>query len=69
MYMRLPFVSETICRRVKGIIKGPKLNIRMAWQSGPTLESRLVKSALEPLRVEENRAVMLVRTGSLGNVI
>ena len=47
-YMRLPYVNETICRRVKGIIKGSRLNIRVAWLSGPTLKSRLVKSALEP---------------------
>ena len=47
-YVRLPYVNETICRRVKGIIKGSRLNVRVAWQSGPTLKSRLVKSALEP---------------------
>ena len=46
-YMRLPYIHETICHRVKGIIKGSKLNVRIAWLSGPTLKNKLVKSALE----------------------
>ena len=47
-YMRLPFINDTICRRVKGIIRASKLNIRVAWLSGPTLKNKLVRSALEP---------------------
>ena len=47
-YMRLPYVNETICHRVNGIVRGSKLNIRVAWQSGPTIKDRLVRSALEP---------------------
>ena len=47
-FMRLPYVNEIICRRVNGIIKASKLNVRVAWQSGPTLKSKLVRSALEP---------------------
>lgn len=47
-YMRLPYVNETVCRRVKGVIRASKLNLRVAWLSGPTLKNRLVRSALEP---------------------
>ena len=47
-YMRLPYINESVCRRVNGIIRGSKLNLRVAWQSGPTLKSKLVRSALEP---------------------
>ena len=47
-YMRLPYVNDTICRRVNGIIRGSKLNVRVAWLSGPTLKNKLIKSALEP---------------------
>ena len=46
--MRLPYVNEMICRRVNGIIRGLKLNVRVAWLSGPTLKSKLTRSALEP---------------------
>ena len=46
--MRLPYVNETIFRRVNGIIRGSKMNIKVARQSGPTLKSKLVRSALEP---------------------
>ena len=45
--MRLPYVNETVCRRVNGILRSSKLNIRVAWQSGPTLKHKLVRSALE----------------------
>ena len=47
-YMRLPYVNEDVCRRVNGIVRGSKLNIRVAWLSGPTLKNKLVRSALEP---------------------
>ena len=47
-YMKLPYVNEMICHRVNGIIRASKMNIRVAWQSGPTLKSKLVRSALEP---------------------
>ena len=47
-YMRLPYVNETVCRRVNGIIRSSKLNIRVAWQSGGTIKNKLVRSALLP---------------------
>ena len=47
-YMRLPYVNETVCHRVNGIIRASKLNLRVAWQSGPTVKSKLVRSALQP---------------------
>ena len=46
--MRLPYIDETVKRRVEGIIRGTKTPIRVAWTSGPTLKNRLVRSALEP---------------------
>ena len=46
-YMRLPYVNETVCRRVNGIVRGSKQHIRVAWLSGPTLKNKLVRSALE----------------------
>ena len=46
--MRLPYINETVCHRVNGIIRSSKLNIRVAWQSGDTLKNKLVRSALQP---------------------
>ena len=37
-YMKLPYVIESICRRVNGINRGSRMNNQVAWQSGPTLK-------------------------------
>ena len=45
-YMRLPYVDETIVRRINGILKSSKAPVKVAWTSGPTLGSKLITSAL-----------------------
>ena len=47
-YMSLPYVDETLLRRVEGAVKSSKLPLRVAWRSGKTLAKYLTKSALEP---------------------
>jgi len=48
VYMRLPFVDDQLCRQVNAAIRSSHLDhVRVAWTSGPTLKSYLVRSALE----------------------
>ena len=48
-FITLPFVDDDLCRRTEGIIKASNLNVRIAWKGGPSLKSRLVKSAHLPV--------------------
>ena len=47
-YVSLPYIDEALTRKVNAAVKSSDLNIRVAWKSGPTLSSKLVRSALEP---------------------
>ena len=48
-YLVLPFVDDELCHRVEGIIRSSGLNIRVAWKGGPSLKSKLVRSAHLPV--------------------
>ena len=47
-YISLPYVDETLLRRVQAAVKTTKLPLRVAWKSGKTLANILTRSALEP---------------------
>ena len=47
-YMSLPYIDETLLRRVQAAVKSSKLPLRVAWKGGKTLANILTKSALEP---------------------
>ena len=47
-YVSLPYIDEALTRKVNAAVKSSDLNIRVAWKSGPTLSSKLIRSALEP---------------------
>ena len=49
VYLALPFVDDSLCRRVEGIIKASHLNVRVAWKGGPSLKHKLVRSAFLPV--------------------
>ena len=44
-YITLPYIDESLARRVNGVIKGSGLNARVAWNSGKTLAQHLIRSA------------------------
>ena len=47
-FISLPYIDETLTRKINAAVKSSDLNIRVAWKSGPTLSSKLIRSALEP---------------------
>ena len=47
-YVSLPYIDEALTRKINAATKSSDLNIRVAWKSGPTLSSKLIRSALEP---------------------
>ena len=47
-YITLPYIDDTLSRRVQGAVKSTGLPLRVAWKSGKTLASVLTRSALEP---------------------
>ena len=49
VYLTLPFVDDDLCRRTEGIVRGSHLNLRIAWKGGPSLKSKLVRSAYLPV--------------------
>ena len=49
VYLTLPFVGDDLCRRTEGIVRGSQLNLRTAWKGGPSLKSKLVRSAYLPV--------------------
>ena len=44
--MRLPYINETIVRRVNGILRGSKAPIKPAWINDQSLQKSLISSAL-----------------------
>ena len=55
IYMRLLYIDETTKRRVEGVVRRCKWNVRVCWLSGQTLKKKLVRSALEPPKCPSNR--------------
>ena len=47
-YVTLPFVDDSLARKVTSAVKASKLPLRIAWKSGKTLSDILTKSALDP---------------------
>ena len=48
IFLSLPFVDDSLCRRVEGIIRTSHLNVRVSWKGGPNLRQKLVRSAHLP---------------------
>ena len=46
VYMRLPYVDETIAQRVNGILRGAKIPIKPVWVNNNSLGKKLISSAL-----------------------
>ena len=46
-YISLPYIDETLTRKIESVVKSSKLPVRIAWQSGQTLADKLTSSALE----------------------
>ena len=46
VYMRLPYINETVVRRVNGILRGSKAPIRPVWINDHSLGKILISSAL-----------------------
>ena len=45
IFMRLPYLDENVVRRVNGVLRRSKTNIKVAWISGPTIGNKLISSA------------------------
>ena len=48
IFISLPFIDDTLTRKVDTALRSAKLNITAAWKNDNTLTKRLVHSALEP---------------------
>ena len=46
IYMRLPYINETIVRRVNGIIRGSKIPVKPIWINDNSIQTKLISSAL-----------------------
>ena len=46
----LPFIDDSLCHTVKGIVKSSRVAFRVAWRGGPNLKSKLVRSARLPVK-------------------
>ena len=46
-FISLPYIDDTLARRVEGAIRSSGLKARVAWASGKTLAKHTTKSALE----------------------
>ena len=46
-YISLPYIDDTLARRVDGALKSSGLKARIAWSSGKTLAKHVIRSALE----------------------
>ena len=46
-FICLPFIDDELSRKIDSIVKNSDLQVRIAWQSGPTLAEKLTTSALE----------------------
>ena len=49
IYLALPFVDDTLCRRVEGIIRLSHLNVQVTSTAGPNLRQKLVRSGHLPV--------------------
>ena len=49
VYLVLPFVDDSLSRKVEAIIRNSRLNIRIAWKGGESLKNKLVRSAHHPV--------------------
>ena len=47
-YISLPFIDDTLTRKINAKVRSSGLPIKIAWQKGPTVSSILVRSALTP---------------------
>ena len=48
IFVSLPFIDETLTRKVEATLRSVNLDLTAAWVNGNTLTKRLVHSALEP---------------------
>ena len=48
IYVALPFIDDTLTRRVEATLRSANPNLTVAWQNDNTVKKRLVRSALEP---------------------
>ena len=46
-YISLPYIDDTLARRVDGAVRASGLKARVAWASGKTLAKHTIRSALE----------------------
>ena len=46
-YISLPYIDDTLARRVDGAVRSSGLKARVAWVSGKTLAKQVTRSALE----------------------
>ena len=46
-YISLPYIDETLARRVNGAVRSSGLKARVAWKSGKTVAKHMTRSALE----------------------
>ena len=46
-YISLPYIDDTLARRVDGAVRSSGLEARVAWSSGKTLAKHVTRSALE----------------------
>ena len=46
-YISLPYIDETLARRVNGVVRSCGVQARIAWTSGKTVAKHIVRSALE----------------------
>ena len=46
IFMRLPYINDTIVRRVNGILRGAKAPIKAVWINDNSLQKMLISSAL-----------------------
>ena len=46
-YISLPYIDDTLARRVDGAVRSSGLKARVAWSSGKTLAKHAIRSALE----------------------
>ena len=44
-YLRLPYINETVVRRVNRILRRSGTPLKVAWTSGPSLSQKLITSA------------------------
>ena len=47
-YLTLPYIDESVCAKVKSVVKKSDLNLRVAWRNRYTLKNYLSRSAFTP---------------------